>query len=77
MADIQEWFIANQVRNFYSVSISGYHIAEAGANRSASCLHPGQRVHYVESYLAGACRFDDFAPKPVVLLLQCMDPESP
>ena len=45
MGDIQQYFIANKVRNFYSVSISGYHIAEAGANPiSQLALHPGQRL---------------------------------
>src|SRR5262249_49619146 len=63
MADIQEWFVANQVRNFYSVSISGYHIAEAGANpitQLAFTLANG--FTYVESYLARGMAIDDFAP---------------
>src|SRR5690606_18397318 len=63
MADIQEWFIANQVRNFYSVSISGYHIAEAGANpitQLAFTLANG--FTYVEPYLARGMHIDDFAP---------------
>ncbi|OLF19461.1 fused isobutyryl-CoA mutase/GTPase IcmF [Actinophytocola xanthii] len=63
MADIQEWFIANRVRNFYSVSISGYHIAEAGANpitQLAFTLANG--FTYVESYLARGMAVDDFAP---------------
>jgi hypothetical protein len=46
MGDIAEFFVHNQIRNFYSVSISGYHIAEAGANPiSPARLHPGQRLH--------------------------------
>ena len=46
MADIQEWFIEHEVRNFYSVSISGYHIAEAGCEpHQPARLHPGQRLH--------------------------------
>src|SRR5262249_37604064 len=53
MADIQEWFIANEVRNFYSVSISGYHIAEAGANPiSQLAFTLANGFTYVESYLA-------------------------
>ncbi|GAA3367713.1 hypothetical protein GCM10017744_080950 [Streptomyces antimycoticus] len=56
MADIQEWFIANKVRNFYSVSISGYHIAEAGANPiSQLAFTLANGFTYVESYLARAC----------------------
>ncbi|MCW2783756.1 MAG: methylmalonyl-CoA mutase, large subunit, partial [Marmoricola sp.] len=63
MADIQEWFIDQQVRNFYSVSISGYHIAEAGANpisQLAFTLSNG--FTYVEAYLARGMAVDDFAP---------------
>jgi methylmalonyl-CoA mutase len=63
MADIQEWFIANEIRNFYSVSISGYHIAEAGANpitQLAFTLANG--FTYVEAYLARGMSIDDFAP---------------
>ncbi|MDH3687274.1 MAG: methylmalonyl-CoA mutase family protein, partial [Myxococcales bacterium] len=63
MGDIQEWFIAEQVRNFYSVSISGYHIAEAGANpitQLAFTLANG--FTYVEYYLARGMSVDDFAP---------------
>ena len=53
MADIQEWFIAHQVRNFYSVSISGYHIAEAGANPiSQLAFTLANGFTYVEAYLA-------------------------
>ena len=63
MGDIQEWFIANDVRNFYSVSISGYHIAEAGANpitQLAFTLANG--FTYVEYYRARGMDVDAFAP---------------
>ncbi|MCI0544210.1 MAG: methylmalonyl-CoA mutase family protein, partial [Actinobacteria bacterium] len=63
MGDIQEWFVANDVRNFYSVSISGYHMAEAGANpitQLAFTLANG--FTYVENYLARGMDIDDFAP---------------
>ena len=63
MGDIQEYFITNQVRNFYSVSISGYHIAEAGANpitQLAFTLANG--FTYVEYYLSRGMKVDDFAP---------------
>ncbi|MGH3875780.1 MAG: fused isobutyryl-CoA mutase/GTPase IcmF [Actinophytocola sp.] len=62
MADIQEWFIAKKVRNFYSVSISGYHIAEAGANPiSQLAFTLANGFTYVESYLARGMHIDDFA----------------
>ena len=71
MADIQEWFIEQGVRNFYSVSISGYHIAEAGANPiSQLAFTLANGFTYVEAYLARGMDIDDFAPEPVVLLLQ-------
>jgi methylmalonyl-CoA mutase len=76
MADIQEWFIENQVRNFYSVSISGYHIAEAGANpitQLAFTLANG--FTYVESYLARGMDVDDFAPNFSFFFSNGMDPE--
>ena len=63
MGDIQDYFIANRVRNFYSVSISGYHIAEAGANpitQLAFTLANG--FTYVEHYLKRGMQIDDFAP---------------
>ena len=63
MGDVQAWFIENQVRNFYSVSISGYHIAEAGANpitQLAFTLANG--FTYVEYYRARGMAVDDFAP---------------
>ena len=63
MGDIQQWFVDNDVRNFYSVSISGYHMAEAGANpitQLAFTLANG--FTYVENYLARGMEIDDFAP---------------
>lgn len=63
MGDIQEYFIQNKVRNYYSVSISGYHIAEAGANpisQLAFTLSNG--FTYVEYYLSRGMHIDDFAP---------------
>ena len=70
MGDIQEYFVHNQVRNFYSVSISGYHIAEAGANPiSQLAFTLANGFTYVEAYLARGMHIDDFAPEPVVLLL--------
>ncbi|MFO7299391.1 MAG: methylmalonyl-CoA mutase family protein [Actinomycetes bacterium] len=63
MGDIQEYFVRNDVRNFYSVSISGYHMAEAGANpitQLAFTLANG--FTYVEHYLARGMHIDDFAP---------------
>ena len=76
MADIQEWFVAQQVRNFYSVSISGYHIAEAGANpltQLAFTLANG--FTYVEAYLARGMDIDDFAPNLSFFFSNGMDPE--
>jgi isobutyryl-CoA mutase len=76
MADMQEWFIAHRVRNFYSVSISGYHIAEAGANpitQLAFTLANG--FTYVESYLARDMGVDDFAPNLSFFFSNGMDPE--
>jgi methylmalonyl-CoA mutase len=76
MADIQEWFIAHRVRNFYSVSISGYHIAEAGANpisQLAFTLSNG--FTYVESYLARGMAIDDFAPNLSFFFSNGMDAE--
>ena len=63
MADVQEFFIDNRVRNFYSVSISGYHIAEAGANPiSQLAFTLANGFTYVEAYLARGMKVDDFAP---------------
>jgi methylmalonyl-CoA mutase len=76
MADIQEWFIQQQVRNFYSVSISGYHIAEAGANPiSQLAFTLSNAFTYVESYLARGMRVDDFAPNLSFFFSNGMDPE--
>ena len=63
MGDVQEYFINQKVRNFYSVSISGYHIAEAGANpitQLAFTLSNG--FTYVEYYLSRGMSIDDFGP---------------
>ena len=63
MADIAEWFVEHEVRNFYSVSISGYHIAEAGANPiSQLAFTLANGFTYVEAYLARGMDVDDFAP---------------
>jgi isobutyryl-CoA mutase len=76
MADIQEWFIANQVRNFYSVSISGYHIAEAGANPiSQLAFTLANAFTYVEAYLARGMKIDDFAPNLSFFFSNGMDAE--
>ncbi|GLZ31681.1 Fused isobutyryl-CoA mutase [Lentzea sp. NBRC 105346] len=76
MADIQEWFIQNQVRNFYSVSISGYHIAEAGANPiSQLAFTLANGFTYVESYLARGMNIDDFAPNLSFFFSNGMDAE--
>ena len=76
MGDIAEYFVHHQVRNFYSVSISGYHIAEAGANpisQLAFTLSNG--FTYVESYLARGMHIDDFAPNLSFFFSNGMDPE--
>ena len=76
MADIQEWFIAEGVRNFYSVSISGYHIAEAGANPiSQLAFTLANGFTYVEAFLARGMRVDDFAPNLSFFFSSGMDPE--
>lgn len=76
MADIQEWFIQHQVRNFYSVSISGYHIAEAGANPiSQLAFTLANGFTYVEAYLARGMDVDDFAPNLSFFFSNGMDPE--
>ena len=63
MGDVQEYFINHKVRNFYSVSISGYHIAEAGANPiSQLAFTLANGFTYVESYLSRGMSIDDFAP---------------
>jgi methylmalonyl-CoA mutase len=76
MADIQQWFIENKVRNFYSVSISGYHIAEAGANPiSQLAFTLANGFTYVESYLARGMDIDDFAPNLSFFFSNGMDAE--
>jgi methylmalonyl-CoA mutase len=76
MADIQQWFIDHQVRNFYSVSISGYHIAEAGANPiSQLAFTLANGFTYVESYLARGMDIDDFAPNLSFFFSNGMDAE--
>ncbi len=76
MGDIQEWFVHHNVKNFYSVSISGYHIAEAGANpisQLAFTLSNG--FTFVEAYLARGMHIDDFAPNLSFFFSNGMDPE--
>jgi isobutyryl-CoA mutase len=76
MGDIQEYFIANNVRNFYSVSISGYHIAEAGANPiSQLAFTLANGFTFVEAYLARGMKVDDFAPNLSFFFSNGMDPE--
>ncbi|GAB4011136.1 fused isobutyryl-CoA mutase/GTPase IcmF [Nocardioides ultimimeridianus] len=76
MADVQQWFIDQQVRNFYSVSISGYHIAEAGANPiSQLAFTLANGFTYVESYLARGMDIDDFAPNLSFFFSNGMDAE--
>ena len=76
MGDIQQWFIEQGVRNFYSVSISGYHIAEAGANPiSQLAFTLANGFTYVESYLARGMDIDDFAPNLSFFFSNGMDPE--
>jgi len=76
MADIQEYFIRRRVRNFYSVSISGYHIAEAGANPiSQLAFTLANGFTYVEAYRARGMKIDDFAPNLSFFFSNGMDPE--
>ena len=76
MADIQQWFIENEVQNFYSVSISGYHIAEAGANPiSQLAFTLANGFTYVEAYLARGMAIDDFAPNLSFFFSNGMDAE--
>jgi methylmalonyl-CoA mutase len=76
MGDIQEYFIANRVRNFYSISISGYHIAEAGANPiSQLAFTLANGFTFVEAYLARGMKIDDFAPNLSFFFSYGMDPE--
>jgi methylmalonyl-CoA mutase len=76
MGDIAQYFVQHDVRNFYSVSISGYHIAEAGANpisQLAFTLSNG--FTFVEAYLARGMHIDDFAPNLSFFFSNGMDPE--
>jgi len=76
MGDVQQYFIEKNVRNFYSVSISGYHIAEAGANpvsQLAFTLANGFTI--VEYYLARGMKIDEFAPNLSFFFSNGMDPE--
>ena len=76
MGDIQQYFINHKVRNYYSVSISGYHIAEAGANpitQLAFTLANG--FTYVEYYLSRGMKIDDFAPNLSFFFSNGFDPE--
>jgi len=76
MGDIQEFFVGNGIRNFYSVSISGYHIAEAGANPiSQLAFTLANGFTFVEAYLARGMRIDDFAPNLSFFFSYGMDPE--
>src|SRR5712664_2719110 len=76
MGDIQEYFIRNEVRNFYSVSISGSHIAEAGAtNISQLAFTLANGFTFVEAYLARGMHIDDFAPNLSFFFSYGMDPE--
>ena len=76
MADIQQYFIDRRVRNFYSVSISGYHIAEAGANPiSQLAFTLANGFTFVEAYLARGMHIDDFAPNLSFFFSNGMDPE--
>ncbi len=76
MGDVQQYFINNKIRNFYSVSISGYHIAEAGANpitQLAFTLSNG--FTFVEYYLSRGMAIDDFAPNLSFFFSNGLDPE--
>src|SRR5579862_8978887 len=76
MTDVQQWFVTHDVRNFYAVSISGYHIAEAGADpvtQLAFTLANG--FTYVEAYLARGMTVDQFAPNLSFFFSNGMDPE--
>jgi len=76
MGDIQQYFITNNIRNFYSVSISGYHIAEAGANPvSQLAFTLANAFTYVEYYLSRGMKIDDFARNFSFFFSSGMDPE--
>jgi methylmalonyl-CoA mutase len=76
MADIQQYFVQNNVRNFYSVSISGYHIAEAGANPITQlALTLSNAFTYIEYYLSRGLKVDEFAPNLSFFFSNGLDPE--
>jgi methylmalonyl-CoA mutase len=76
MGDVQQYFIDQKLRNFYSVSISGYHIAEAGANPITQlALTLSNGFTFVEHYLSRGMRVDDFAPNLSFFFSNGMDPE--
>ena len=76
MGDVQEYFIRHRVRGFYSVSISGYHIAEAGANPiSQLAFTLANGFTYVEAYLARGMKIDEFAPNFSFFFSNGLDPE--
>lgn len=76
MGDIQQYFIDHKVRNYYSVSISGYHIAEAGANPiSQLAFTLANGFTYVEYYLSRGMHIDDFAPNLSFFFSNGLDPE--
>ncbi len=76
MGDIQEYFVKNKVQNFYSVSISGYHIAEAGANPiSQLAFTLSNAFTFVEYYLARGLKIDEFAPNLSFFFSNGLDPE--
>ena len=76
MGDVQQYFINNEIRNFYSVSISGYHIAEAGANPiSQLAFTISNGFTFVEYYLSRGMHIDDFAPNLSFFFSNGIDPE--
>jgi len=76
MGDIQEYFVAHGVRNYYSVSISGYHIAEAGANPITQlALTLANGLTYAEYYLSRGMKVDEFAPNLSFFFSNGLDPE--
>ena len=76
MGDMQEFFVKSDVKNYYSVSISGYHIAEAGANPiSQLAFTLANGFTYVEYYLSRGMKIDDFAPSLAFFFSNGMDPE--
>ena len=75
MGDVQEYFIKNEIRNFYSVSISGYHIAEAGANPiSQLAFTLANGFTYVEYYLSRGMNINDFGPNLSFFFSNGVDP---